>query len=179
MDIRKANIIVGKSGGNAKGESKTFKLSLPTAWMRELGIDDDSRQVELSFDGEKIVLQKALTLDEFAKARISLGHEVWLLKYYNGEILCTEICSDFSEKSVRVKNHTDQMIKTAFGKNETPSWDEFVAFLEERCVPRGREGIREYLETIGVDEYDPFEIIKKTAGRMAEDDQWIELERMK
>ena len=71
MDIRKANIIVGKSGGNAKGESKTFKLSLPTAWMRELGIDDDSRQVELSFDGEKIVLQKALTLDEFAKARIS------------------------------------------------------------------------------------------------------------
>ena len=49
------------------------------------------------------------------------------------------------------------------------------AFLEERCVPRQREGIREYLETLGLDEYDPWEIIKRTQGRMAEDQQWIEV----
>ena len=42
----------------------------------------------------------------------------------------------------------------------------FEDFLEERCVPRSRSGIREYLETIGVEEYNPLEIIKKTKGRM-------------
>ena len=47
--------------------------------------------------------------------------------------------------------------------------------LEERCVPRQRAGLREYLEVIGVGEYDPLEIIRKTAGRMAEDSQWLEL----
>jgi len=48
--------------------------------------------------------------------------------------------------------------------------------LEERCIPRGRVGLREYLEIIGLDEYDPWEIVKKTQGRMAEDQQWIEIE---
>lgn len=41
-----------------------------------------------------------------------------------------------------------------------PSWLDFLNFLEERCIPRDRAGLREYLETIGVDEYDPIEIIK-------------------
>ena len=38
-----------------------------------------------------------------------------------------------------------------------------------------RAGIREYLEALGLVEYDPLEIIKRTQGRMAEDDQWIEV----
>lgn len=31
-------------------------------------------------------------------------------------------------------------------------------------------------EAIGLEEYDPVEIIRKTAGRMAEDQQWLEVE---
>ena len=50
-----------------------------------------------------------------------------------------------------------------------------MAFLEERCIPRQRDGIREYLGVLGLDEYDPWEIIKRTKGRMAEDQQWIEV----
>lgn len=50
-----------------------------------------------------------------------------------------------------------------------------MAFLEERCIPRQREGIREYLDALGLDEYDPWEIVKCTQGRMAEDQQWIEV----
>lgn len=60
-----------------------------------------------------------------------------------------------------------------------PSWLDFLNFLEERCIPRDRAGLREYLETIGVDEYDPIEIIQKTFGRMAEDGQWLEMEVLK
>ena len=43
-------------------------------------------------------------------------------------------------------------------------------------MPRGRDGLREYLEAIGVGGYEPLEIIQKTAGRMAEDNQWLEIE---
>ena len=37
----------------------------------------------------------------------------------------------------------------------------------------------EFLETIGVDHYDPLEIIRKTQGRMAEDDLWLTVEEIK
>jgi hypothetical protein len=39
--------------------------------------------------------------------------------------------------------------------------------------------LREYLEVIGVGEYNPIEIIKKTGGRMAEDNQWLDMESLK
>ncbi len=51
--------------------------------------------------------------------------------------------------------------------------------MESRCIPRTRAGLREYLETIGVDRYDPLEIIRKTQGRMAEDDLWLTVEEVK
>jgi hypothetical protein len=35
------------------------------------------------------------------------------------------------------------------------------------------------LESIGLDEYNPIEIIQRTAGRMAEDNQWLEIEVIK
>lgn len=51
-----------------------------------------------------------------------------------------------------------------------------VAELErEYILQRQREGIREYLDVLGLDEYDPWEIVKRTQGRMAEDQQWIEV----
>jgi hypothetical protein len=46
-------------------------------------------------------------------------------------------------------------------------------------VPRQRAGLREYLEALGVDQYDPIAIIEKTAGRMAEDNQWLSIEMRK
>ena len=67
---------------------------------------------------------------------------------------------------------------TAFGNNQTPTWEDFQVFLEERCIPRARAGLREYLDTIGVDSYDPLQIIRKTAGRMAEDQRWLKVEEV-
>jgi len=42
-------------------------------------------------------------------------------------------------------------------------------FLESRCVPRQRDGLRYYLAEFGLEKYEPLEIIRKTEGRMAED----------
>ena len=45
-------------------------------------------------------------------------------------------------------------------------------------MPRQRAGLREYLEALGLEEYDPLAIIKKTGGRMAEDQQWLEIREL-
>ena len=75
----------------------------------------------------------------------------------------------------RIPAGAGTLLRTAFGNNLRPSWADFQAFLEERCIPRQRAGLREYLEAIGVAEYDPLQIIRKTQGRMAEDQQWLEV----
>ena len=174
MARRIAKLIVGKAGGTAGKDSKTYKVSLPSKWVAELGLADS--KMEISFDGVRIMISPHLSMDEFIEKKKTLGHKLMIFKFYDGEVLCTKIIADFTDESLSVENVTENIVKTAFGKNETPTWNDFLNFLEERCLPRSRSGIREYLETIGVEEYDPLEIIKKTNGRMAEDNQWLKLE---
>ena len=176
MELRKGKIIVGQAGGTASENSKTYKISLPTAWVKEMDID--GKEVELSFDGQSITISPLLPPQEFANRKRNSNHCVYKLGYYNKNKLCTVIYADFTDKTLKIENRTDDLIKTAFGANAQPSWKDFEGFLEERCVPRNRMGIREYLEEIGVDEYEPFEIVQKTQGRMAEDEQWLKIEKM-
>lgn len=175
MEKRTAKVSIGAAGGTAGKSAKTYKLTLPSTWIAAMGITEDDREVELSFDGEKIAVERPPDIREFARRSIGKGHELKSFFYYNGRKLCTKLCADFTDKTVYAENCTDDPVKTAFGRNTLPTWDDFLAFLEERCVPKERAGIREYLEALGLDEYDPSEIIRRTQGRMAEDDQWIEV----
>lgn len=175
VEKRSAKIIISAAGGNAGKNSKTYKLTIPSTWIAALGITKDSREVELTFDGDRITVERPLDMYEFALRRFDKDHEIKTLLFYNRQTLCTRICADYTDKTLRVENHTDNLVKTAFGRNTKPTWDDFMEFLEERCVPRERAGIREYLEALGLDEYDPMEIVKRTQGRMAEDEQWIEV----
>lgn len=176
MEKRIAKIIVGSAGGTAGKNARTYKISLPTKWVSEMNLTD--AKIEMHYDGEKIIIAPHLLLCDFLDSKKILRHNLMLLSFYDDEILCTKICADFTDETIAVENYTDNIVKTAFGKNKTPTWFDFENFLEERCVPRSRSGLREYLETIGVEEYNPIEIIKKTCGRMAEDNQWIKLEEI-
>ncbi len=176
MEIRKARIISGRSGGNSSKNSENYNISLPTLWVKSLGLGADNRDVTIEFDGEHIIISKADGISEFAKKKKALTHKVKALRFYNRDTLCTLIYADFSDKTLAAENYTNNIVKTAFGKKDLPTWEDFTAFLEDRCIPRGRSGLREYLEAIGLDEFDPIRIIEKTGGRMAEDEQWLELE---
>ena len=132
-----------------------------------------NNEVGLTFDGDSINNERPSDMQRFALR--NKEHDVKTFLFRNGQTLCTIILADFTEKTVCIENRTDYLVKTAFGKNILPTWDDFMEFLEERCVPRERAGIREYLEALGLDEYDPLEIVMRTHGRMAEDDQWIEV----
>lgn len=65
MEIRKAKVIVGAAGGSAGKGSKTYKISLPTSWVEAMKLNMEQREVELSFDGERIILSKHLPLQDF------------------------------------------------------------------------------------------------------------------
>lgn len=177
MEKRISKIITGTAGGTAGKGAKTYKVSLPTKWVSKLNLFD--AQIEMYFDGEKIILTPSLSFGDFMTHKKALGHRLVLLQFYDSTRLCTKICADYTDQSIAVEDHTDNLVKTAFGNNHTPTWADFERFLEERCMPKARSGIQTYLDTIGVASYDPLQIIQQTQGRMAEDQQWIQLEVIK
>lgn len=176
MEKRKAKINISKAGGTAGKDAKTYKVTLPISWMKALEISQEDREIELSFDGKTITLSRTLSGTEFARHKQSIGHDVRKFSFYEVDKLCTTIYADFSDETLIAENHIDDPVKTAFGNNTLPDWADFQEFLEDRCIPRERAGLREYLEVLNLTEYNPLEIIQKTKGRMAEDQQWLEME---
>ncbi|MDO4179650.1 MAG: AbrB/MazE/SpoVT family DNA-binding domain-containing protein [Phascolarctobacterium sp.] len=56
---RKAKIMIARPGGTAAASSKTYRISLPNAWVKAMGIKEDDREVSLVFTVEKkIVIEK-------------------------------------------------------------------------------------------------------------------------
>lgn len=179
MERRIAKVNISSAGGTASSGSKTCKVTLPTSWVEEIGINQDHRYLELTFDGTTITLSRRLNGPEFATRQLARGHQIRILRFYDGDTLCSTIYADFTGQTVAVENQSVPLVKTAFGNNPLPSWEDFHRFLEERCIPRQRAGLREYLEALGLDDYDPLAIIEKTGGRMAEDQQWLSMEVLK
>ena len=105
------------------------------------------------------------------------GSYVMRLDFMFRQKVCTEIYVDFEHKKIRIINRTDDIMKRAFGVNENPTWEDFEAFLEERCFPRTRAMQKVILRKIGVDHFDPLRIIELTKGRTAEDNQYINITR--
>lgn len=173
METRNAKLIINKSGGTATGKSNTYRVTLPTSWITKMGLGELNRELELYFDGNKIIVTQKTNIEEFLNTR--KHHKLIKLDYYNFDDLITTIIADYTDEVIKIKNHKDDIIHSAFGVRTNPSWDDYLEFLEDRCIPRTRDGLKHYLDTIGVDEYNPFEIIKKTQGRMAEDHQWVKV----
>ncbi len=176
MEQRMANIIVNQAGGTASARSVSYKLSLPTDWINRLGLSPDSRQVLLSFDGSCITIAPSPTFEQFFHRASELGHDLVLLSYYRSQTLCSRIIADYTSQSVFVENLVSHYLYTAFGNNFSPSWADYLAFLDSRCIPASRDGIREYLDFLGIGQYDALEIIRETKGRMAEDQHWLEVQ---
>ena len=90
---------------------------------------------------------------------------------------CTLIDVDEVRKIIRIRNYTDNLQFTAFGIKENPTIEDYNEFLESRCFPRTRDKMKLVLRDLGIPFYDPYLIIQKTEGRMAEDDFWLKIER--
>lgn len=58
IETRPLRCMINKAGGNAGKESLNYKLSIPSAWAAAMGITKDSRELAVTFDGSKIVIEK-------------------------------------------------------------------------------------------------------------------------
>lgn len=95
----------------------------------------------------------------------------------HAEQLCTVIDVEDREELVRIKNFVTDPVFCAFGRNEHSTYKDYEAFLESRCFPPTRDKMKIMLRELNLPFYDPFMIIEKTEGRMAEDNFWIRIER--
>ena len=173
METRNAKLIINKSGGTASEKSKTYRVTIPNSWVEQLGISEDNREIELSFNGSEITVRRKQTMQEYKDTHNR--NKLLQLQFFHGDSLCTTILADETAEKVLIENHTSDPLYTAFGVNDNPCWQDYQNFLEERCIPKSRAGLQEYLNAIGVDEYNPVEIIRKTKGKMAEDQSWLEV----
>ena len=104
------------------------------------------------------------------------GLNTMIIKVMSPRGLGTIIYANFQTKEITIENKTDRILDTAFGVNQNPTWSDFEDFLESRCFPRTRDRVKMVLKDIGIDYYDPLQIIRKTEGRMAEDNMYLEIE---
>lgn len=178
METRVGNLIIGTPGGTAAKNSNTYKVSLPSAWIKEMGLSKDEPQITLSFDGTQIVISRKMSFQEFRDTAVAQKHRLFHISLMDGDTLCGEIFADDTAQMICVQNHTNDFLKMPFGNNQVPTWDDYIEFLESRCIPKSRAGLQEYLETLGLDHYDPVDIIQKTQGRMAEDQLWLKVEEI-
>ena len=99
---------------------------------------------------------------------------LWYMYY---EKVCTIIDVNIIQRKVEIHNYVDNPMFRAFGVVEKPDYERYEEFLESRCFPRTRDKMKLVLKDLELPFYDPFMIIEKTEGRMAEDDFWIRIER--
>lgn len=97
------------------------------------------------------------------------------LNYYDGNKLCTTIDVDDVHQKVKIKNYVNFYLDRAFGNNNKPTYDDYQEFLSSRCFPNTRDKMKLILKDLNIPFYDPFMIIEKTNGRMAEDNFWIDI----
>ena len=81
--------------GQRRAHSKSYRVALPSAWMKSLGIAENDREVLLQFDGECITLRRPgpSGYEAFLREARRQGHDLLRLHYYDGDTLCTKICA--------------------------------------------------------------------------------------
>ncbi len=74
MEKRICNLSIQTPGGTASKNANTYKLTLPSSWIHEMGLTKDDRQVEITFDGNTIFISKRISIEEFLQKNKFLGN---------------------------------------------------------------------------------------------------------
>lgn len=122
----------------------------------------------------RLIRENPGCIDRF---RVPQQIEPLRLWYGQGEDVYTVIDVSPQHRRVTVTNFTQDLFCRAFGRIESPTYEQYETFLESRCFPRTRDKMKLILEKLNLPFYDPLMIVEKTEGRMADDDFWLRVER--
>lgn len=112
-------------------------------------------------------------ISQYLNARPSKDYTM-RIDFRLGKKTCTVIYVDFEQEKIAIINRSNDMLHRAFGVNESPTWEDFEYFLEERCFPKSRKYAKQIINGLGLSGgYDPLAIAEATGGRTAEDDMYL------
>lgn len=57
-ESRTLKVIFSKAGGNASKNAISNKISLPSKWVSEMGLTKSKRSVNITYDGDRIIIEK-------------------------------------------------------------------------------------------------------------------------
>lgn len=84
----------------------------------------------------------------------------------------SEVMVSADRRSVKYTRFTNAIPQVPY-LFDNPTVEQIYEFLESRCMPKGRKQLDEYLRYLGLEEYNPWEIVKITHGVMWEDFLWL------
>lgn len=57
-ESRTLKVIFSKAGGNASKNAISNKISIPNKWVSEMGMTKSKRNVKVTYDGDRIIIEK-------------------------------------------------------------------------------------------------------------------------
>ena len=145
---------------------------------KSLSEEDIRKIIELQQQG--VTTQKIAELLGTSRQTVSKylnafpdGNYTMRMNFMLRQKVCTEIYVDFLNKKINIINRTNDVLCRAFGVIENPTWEDFEYFLKERCFPESRGNKKAILSSLGIDHFDPLQIVEATKGKMAEDNHYI------
>lgn len=88
------------------------------------------------------------------------------------DMICSSVVVNFTTGVVECMDFVEEPILTVFGRQEH-SIENLLDFFEERVFPEERDDTKGMLEFMGLKEYNPLDICRKTHGKCWEDEMWI------
>lgn len=157
---------LNKKNSRGAGRKKTFTFEQITK-MKEMQAQNISQQkIAEHFGTSRQTISKYLSEPFYDKYGMRID-------FMYKTSVCTTIFVDFWNEKIKITNKTDDILHRAFGVNENPTWDDFNEFLADRCFSQSRGDKKSVLMAIGVDSYDPIQIVEQTKGKTYEDSQWM------
>ncbi len=146
-----------------------FGVSIKTVQHWESG--------KTSITGPAVMLTRLLTENPLQMELFEIPDKVLPVRlwYLYRDEPCTVIDVDEGRRLVKIKNFTNRVQFRAFGNNNTPSFEDYEEFLQSRCFPPTRDKMKAVLRDLNLPFYDPFMIIQKTEGKMADDEFRIKI----
>lgn len=129
------------------------------------------REIAGAFQTSRQTVYKYLALGREAQ-RAGVTLRINFMEEYT---VCSVIDVDEDRRKVWVSNRVADYSRCAFGALEQPGWDAYEWFLESRCFPRDDPQAQERLAQLGLEQYDPMEILRRTKGRLERDRHWLQI----
>lgn len=161
---------IAKKNNRGAGRKKAF-TEKQIAEMRDMQAHNISQQRIAEHFGTT-----RQTISKYLKNKLD-GRFNYQIDFMYKTSVCTTILVNFWDEKIKIINKTDDILHRAFGVNENPTWEDFNTFLEDRCFSKSRGDRKSVLRALGIDSYDPFQIIEQTKGKTYEDSQWMRFKR--